>query len=142
MHSRLFQHVSLAEIKVFASALQGIETHLNNKVAIEQIRSADLEKIGEGTVDLEHVDLEYIHDFNAQIEDVECFVLLRELADGHVRVSLRSKPDLDISPIVHVLGGGGHANAAGVNWKGSLEDVKQRILSMLKDLFEKRIYGN
>lgn len=138
MYSRLFQHVSLAEIKVFAGALQGMETYLDNKVIIEQIRRADLEKMGASALDLEHVDLEYIHDFNNQIEDVECFVLLRELADNHVRVSLRSKLDLDISSVVCSLGGGGHANAAGVSWKGSLEDVKERILVLLKELFDKK----
>lgn len=137
MYSRLFQHVSLAEIKVFARALQGMETYLENRVVIEQIRKKDCESIGESLIDLEHVDLEYIHDFNNLIEDVQCVVLLRELGDNHVRVSLRSKPDLDISQIVRTLGGGGHANAAGASWNGSLDDVKQLILSLLGELFEK-----
>lgn len=138
MYSRLFQHVSLAEIKVFACALQGMETYLENRVVIEQIRKKDCESLGDSLIDLEHVDLEYIHDFNNLIEDVQCFVLLRELGDNHIRVSLRSKPDLDISQIVRSLGGGGHANAAGLSWKGPLEEVKHRILNLLSDLFEKQ----
>lgn len=135
MYSKLFQHVSLAEIKVFARALQGMETHLENKVVIEQIRSKDCEMI---PIDLERVDLEYIHDFNNLIEDVQCFVLLRELDDSHVRVSLRSKPELDLTPIVKSLGGGGHANAAGVSWNGSLEEIKGRIIDLLTELFERQ----
>lgn len=139
MYSRLFQHVSLAEIKVFARALQGMETYLENKVVIEQIRYEDCEKMGKGIIDLEHVDLEYIHDFNNLIEDVQCFVLLRELPDNQVRVSLRSRPELDISSVVRALGGGGHANAAGVSWHGTLEGVKRRILELLCELFEKQL---
>lgn len=137
MYAKLFQHVSLAEIKVFARALQGMETHLGNKVVIEQIRREDCETMGGIPIDLERVDLEYIHDFNNLIEDVQCFVLLRELGNNSVRVSLRSRPDLDISSVVRSLGGGGHANAAGVSWNGSLEEVKRRILDLLSDLFEK-----
>lgn len=133
MHSRLFQHVSLAEIKIFANALQDMETHLKNRVVIQQIRRKDCEGEARG-VDIEHIDMEYIHDFNNLIEDVQCFVLLRELPDGYVRVSMRSKADLDISPIMRSLGGGGHPNAAGVTFKGSSEDVKKRILASLDDL--------
>jgi bifunctional oligoribonuclease and PAP phosphatase NrnA len=138
MYSRLFQHVSLAEIKVFARALQGMETYLDNKVIIQQIRREDYENMSAGVLDIEHIDLEYIHDFNNLIEDVQCFVLLRELADDHVRVSMRSKTDLDISLVMKALGGGGHPHAAGVSWKGSLEEVKNRILDLLQDLFEQQ----
>jgi bifunctional oligoribonuclease and PAP phosphatase NrnA len=138
MYSRLFQHVSLAETKIFARAIQGMETYLDNKVAIQQINQKDCETIGKEVADLEHIDLEYLHDFNNMIEDVQCFIVLRQLANDHVRVSLRSKTDLDISPIVRSLGGGGHANAAGLSWKGSLEEVKQRLLEQLSALFEKQ----
>lgn len=133
MYSRLFQHVTLEETKMFARALQGMETYLDNKVAIQQIRKDECHQ-----GDLEHIDLEYIHDFNNMIEDIRCFILLRELDDNHIRVSLRSKQDIDISQIVRSLGGGGHAHAAGLTWKGSLEDVKQRILVLLSELFQEK----
>jgi phosphoesterase RecJ-like protein len=130
IHSHLFQHVSLAEIKLFARALQDMEVHLNNKVLIQYLRSNDNQQIN--SLDLEHIDLEYIHDFNNLIEDVQCIVLLRELEKNRVRVSLRSKTDIDVSKIVSALGGGGHANAAGLTWKGPLDEVKKHILDLLK----------
>lgn len=138
MHSQLFQHVSLGEIKVFAMALQGMETYLDNRVAVQHIRKEACDHIPGGVVDLENIDLEYIHDFNNLIEDVQCFILLRELAENKVRVSMRSRTDLDISHIVHALGGGGHANAAGLSWKGSVDEIKNRILELLEQLFEKQ----
>ena len=137
MYSTLFQHVTLAETKMFACALQGMELFLGNKVAIQQIRRADCDRIGGEVKDIEHIDLEYIHDFNNMIEDVKCFVLMREIAADHVRVSLRSRTDLDITPVVRKLGGGGHANAAGVTWKGSLEEIKRLIIELLEDLLIK-----
>lgn len=138
MYSQLFQHVSLGEIKIFAMALQGMETFLDNKVAVQQIRKEACKGIEGCGADLENIDLEYIHDFNNLIEDVQCFVLLRELGENRVRVSMRSRTDLDISHIVHSLGGGGHANAAGLTWKGSLDEIKRLILDLLEQLFEKQ----
>lgn len=138
MNSRLFQHVSLAEIKMFANALQHMETHLDNKVVIQQIYQQDCHDLGGQDIDIEHLDLEYINDFNKMIEDVECIVLLRELPDSQVRVSLRSNSDLNISSIVAALGGGGHSKAAGVTCRGSLHDVKAEILTLLSVLFEQR----
>lgn len=134
MYSRLFQHVTLEEIKIFAVALQGMETYLDNRVAIQYIRKKDCE----GSIDLEHADLEYIHDFNNLIEDVQCVVLLRELDHNRTRVSMRSKTDIDVSQIVRSLGGGGHANAAGLTWEGSVDDVKQYILVSLQEIFDKQ----
>lgn len=134
MYSRLFQHVTLAEIKMFAKTLQGMETYLNDSVAIQVIKQADCNASPGSMDDLEHIDLDYIHDFNNLVEDIQCFVLLREVSDDHVRVSLRSKADLDISPVVKALGGGGHPHAAGVSWHGSLKEVKSKILELLQGL--------
>lgn len=138
MHSRLFQHVSIAHIRMFANTLQHMETHLNNKVVVQQIFCDDYAKMAADIPDIEHEDLEYILDFNKQIEDVECIVLLRELPNHHVRVSLRSTTDLDIGSVMRSLGGGGHKNAAGLSWKGSIQEVKLKILEQLKLLLDKR----
>lgn len=135
MYGKLFQHISLDEIKIFALALQGMETYLDNRVGVQQIKREAC--AGINGVDLEHVDLEYIHDFNNLVEDIQCFVLLREIGKDRVRVSIRSKTDLDISRLVKSLGGGGHANAAGLFWDGSLEEIKGKILSLLQDLLDK-----
>lgn len=137
IHHKLFQHVSLGAIKIFARALQGMEIYLDNKVAVQQILKKDCEDIGEDVGDLEHIDLEYIHDFNNLIEDIHCFILLRELDNNRVRVSIRSRTYLDISHLVRSLGGGGHANAAGLSWQGSIEEIKDQILVLLRDLLEK-----
>lgn len=138
MHSRLFQHVSLAQIKVFANALQHMETYFDNHVVIQEIMREDYERAGVEHFDIEHSDLEYIHEFNKLIEDVMCAVLLRELRDNKVRVSIRSLGDFDIGGIMRSLGGGGHRNAAGVTCDGPLSEVKQRILTLLKQAIEKR----
>jgi phosphoesterase RecJ-like protein len=131
VYSNLYQHLPLAQVKLFAHALQRMETHLNNRVLIEQICLEDCKEAGNQLIDLEHLDLEYIHEFNKLIEGVECVILLRELTDNHVRVSIRSTSELDISLIMRSLGGGGHSKAAGVTCEGTILDIKQKILDVL-----------
>jgi bifunctional oligoribonuclease and PAP phosphatase NrnA len=129
MHSKLFQHVSLAEIKMFAKALQRMETHLQDRVVIQQIYREDCDKM----IDIEHIDLEYIHEFNKSIEDVKCVVLLRELPHNQVRVSLRSTSNIDVGKPMRKMGGGGHCKAAGATFHGSLEEAKKQVLELLSE---------
>lgn len=131
IYSKIYQHVPLAQVKMFAHALQRLEAHINNRVLIEEIHCEDYEP-DKDMSDLEHLDLEYIHEFNKLIEDVDCVVLLRELPGGNVRVSMRSMSDLDISCVMRSLGGGGHSKAAGLTCEGSISEIKQRILLLLK----------
>lgn len=134
MYSRLFQHVSIPQIRILANALQGMEIYLDNKLIIQSLSMEDCIKIGVHPFEIENVDLDYIHDFNKLIEDVECTVLLRELPGNQVRVSIRSAPNLDILKIIEKLGGGGHRNAAGVSIKGSLQDIKNQIVTLIEGL--------
>jgi bifunctional oligoribonuclease and PAP phosphatase NrnA len=65
--------------------------------------------------------------------DVEAAVFLRELPDGHVRLSLRSKGGLNVAGIAVRLGGGGHQNAAGCTLEGPLPRALHEILAALRD---------
>lgn len=131
MYSRLFQHVPLAQMRMLVKALQRMEIHLENRVVVQQIFREDYEMENEEILDIEHADLEYLLEFNKMIEDIQCVVLLRELADNQVRVSLRSTSDIDVSLLMKPFGGGGHAKAAGATWKGSLQVAKSQILELI-----------
>jgi len=52
-------------------------------------------------------------------------------ADGTVRVSMRSKYDVDVRVVANEFGGGGHKNAAGFTVDGPLERVKPAIIQRL-----------
>jgi phosphoesterase RecJ-like protein len=73
---------------------------------------------------------------------VDTGVFLRELPDGGIRVSLRSKGKLNVAAIAARLGGGGHQNAAGCTLEGPLPHALKKILDELRgdlaNLKEKR----
>lgn len=55
-------------------------------------------------------------------------VLLKETENEEIRVSLRSRPEVDVSKIASSLGGGGHRQAAGCTIAGTFTDAK-RVLT-------------
>jgi phosphoesterase RecJ-like protein len=59
-------------------------------------------------------------------------VFLRELPEGAIRLSLRSKGRLDVAGIAVKLGGGGHENAAGVTLEGPLGRALDEILAEMR----------
>ncbi len=63
---------------------------------------------------------------------VDTGVFLRELPDGVIRVSLRSKGRLNVAAIAARLGGGGHQNAAGCTLEGPLPRALKEILAELR----------
>lgn len=69
---------------------------------------------------------------------VDAVVFLRELPDGHIRMSLRSKGQLNVAAIAARLGGGGHQNAAGCTLAGSLPRALKEILAELRDAMASR----
>jgi phosphoesterase RecJ-like protein len=77
-------------------------------------------------------DCEGIVNYAISIADVEAAVFLRELPEGRIRTSLRSKGRVDVASIAARLGGGGHENAAGVTLDGPLERAREEILTELR----------
>jgi phosphoesterase RecJ-like protein len=138
MYARLFQQLSIAQLLIFSRALQSMELHLDNRVLVQELRLADCQAVGVDAIELENLDLEYILEFDKSVGNVECVVLLREVADGKVRVSLRSTVDVDLSPVINAIGGGGHSRAAGAFVSGTLSEVKRRILNSLEPLLHQK----
>jgi phosphoesterase RecJ-like protein len=78
-------------------------------------------------------DCEGIVNYALSIAGVEAAVFLRELPDGRIRLSLRSKGQVNVAAISERLGGGGHENAAGCTLDGPLESATEAILTQLGD---------
>jgi bifunctional oligoribonuclease and PAP phosphatase NrnA len=83
-------------------------------------------------------DCEGIVNFALSIAGVEAAVFLRELPDGQVRLSLRSKDRVNVAALAEKLGGGGHENAAGCTLAGPLERARDEILTELRGAVAER----
>jgi phosphoesterase RecJ-like protein len=68
-----------------------------------------------------------------QINEGMIAVFFFELAGANrVKLSMRSKRGYDVGTIAQNIGGGGHTQASGPTVDGTLQDVRNRIIPMLK----------
>ena len=58
-------------------------------------------------------------------------ILFSEKDDNFIRVSLRSKGDVDVARFAERFGGGGHARAAGLRVPGTLQEAYEAVLSAM-----------
>src|SRR5438876_6263856 len=82
-------------------------------------------------------DNEGLIDHLRAIRGVIVAVFFEELAEGKVRVSMRSKSDaVDVCAICQKFGGGGHTLAAGARVRGTLAEVEKRALEEIGDVLK------
>ncbi len=80
-------------------------------------------------------DCEGIVNYAIGVSGVEVAVFLRELPNHRVRLSLRSKGNVNVASIAEEFGGGGHENASGCTVDGPLPLATEHILQRLRRLF-------
>ncbi len=86
-------------------------------------------------------DLEGIAVISRSIEGVMAGVTIKQIDEAEFKISLRTFSPLDASAICRQLGGGGHKGAAGVNLKGTLEEVKHTVLKCIETALEETDAG-
>lgn len=105
----LYESTPEAAIRLRAEVLQTLELHHDGAVATIWMTPDMLSKVG-----AEPGDAEGLIDAPRSIAGVQTVALFKQLADGNVKISLRSRGEISIETIARKLGGGGHRNAAGV----------------------------
>jgi len=69
------------------------------------------------------------------ITETDVSLIFIEQNQSHVKVSWRSQPGFDVSQIALQFGGGGHKAAAGAEIEGTLEEVKDKVLTATRSLW-------
>ncbi len=72
----------------------------------------------------------------ATARDAKAAIVFKEMKNGQIDVSIRSRPGVDISPIAVHFGGGGHPQAAGALVEGDLDQVARDVLSKAKEVLD------
>lgn len=67
-----------------------------------------------------------------QIASVEVSILITEAPEGGpIRISLRSKGQVDVAKFAEQFGGGGHARAAGLKIDAPLTAARQQVIQAM-----------
>jgi phosphoesterase RecJ-like protein len=77
-------------------------------------------------------DCEGLVNYVLSVGGVEVAAFFREMPEGRVRVSLRSKGKLNVAHVAESFGGGGHECASGCSVGGPLAEAVRQVLSQLR----------
>lgn len=82
-------------------------------------------------LDASESDAEDLSALGGQIEGTDCAVTFRELGPNIWKLSVRTGSRINATDVCSLLGGGGHAAAAGCTLEAPLAEVKQRVLAAI-----------
>jgi len=77
-------------------------------------------------------DAEDLSSLGGQIEGVDCAVTMRELRPDVWKLSVRTTPRINATDVCALLGGGGHAAAAGCTIEAPLEEARRLTLEAIQ----------
>ena len=131
LYQALYQNERAERVALQTRAMQSMELLADGRVAVMRIRKNDF---GETRANVP--DTENLINVPLQIRTVQVSILITEPIDfGPVRISLRSKGQVDVARFAEQFGGGGHARAAGLKIDGSFEQAHDRVVTaMLQQL--------
>ena len=118
----MFETKTRGELELERRLIASIEYSFEDRLAIAVV-TQQMYKDTDTTED----QCEYIASIPRQISGVMVGVTIKERKNGTYKASLRTRKPLNAATICEKVGGGGHSNAAGCRFSGSLEEFKQAL---------------
>lgn len=129
---QIYETNTFQRLKLLGMLLDEMEIDSTGKIAWVIITSAHYAATNTTVEDVE----DFIN-FPRSINGVETAILFREAKEDLYKISFRSRGTIDVTKLALKFGGGGHKYAAGCTVKGSLNEVKEKVLQAAKDELER-----
>lgn len=128
MYQLLYQNERPERVALQTRAMQSLELLAGGRLAVMRVRKSDFDETRADVPDTEN-----LINVPLQIRTVEVSLLFTEPKDaGPIRVSLRSKGQVDVARFAEQFGGGGHARAAGLKVaKATLQEAHDRVVEAM-----------
>ena len=125
-----FQTKSRVRMQLEAAMLADAKFYDGSRVAVLAVPRALLEKFHATESDAENLSA-----LGPQIQGVDCAVTMRELDDGAWKFSLRTGERVNATEVCRLLGGGGHARAAGATVEHVTQaEAEEKMLSAIAQI--------
>lgn len=130
LYERIYENNNLSTLLLRARMLATMEVYHDGRLIYMELTPRMLKEtnalFSEGEMNI---------NIPLTIKGVEISVLVKQDTDGPLKVSMRSKGDIDVSIIAISRDGGGHKNAAGFKSKLSKDETKKQVLTDLSKFF-------
>jgi phosphoesterase RecJ-like protein len=123
LYEHLFERNSLPRLKLMGLVLDRLWVTPDGRLASTEIRRPDYAATGATPPDSED-----LVNFTLSLAGVEVGIFFMEQPHGGVKVSFRSRSQVDVARLAEQFGGGGHRLASGAIVESSLEDARSRVL--------------
>jgi phosphoesterase RecJ-like protein len=125
---RLFHSQTEAQFRLRQLAMSTLETSHDGRVASVYITEEMFQHTG-----LSPVHTDRFANIPLHIDGVLAGVLLKQMPDdGKIKVSLRSRPPVDVCAVAEHFGGGGHVRAAGCRLEGSIGQARRAVIEQIE----------
>jgi phosphoesterase RecJ-like protein len=122
----VFENRTFAATKLLGHALAALSEAAEGRVVWTRITAQDFAELGATDEDTEGV-VNYARGVRGALVGL----LFREMADGKIRVSLRSHEKVNVAEIAQSFGGGGHRMAAGCTLTTPLAEAEQAVVQAI-----------
>lgn len=123
----LFRRRTLARNKLLAYALNHMFLTECGRIAVIELPQSAYEESGAASGDAEG-----IVNYGIETSGVKVAIQAKEQNEKQTKFSLRSRGALDVSKVAARLGGGGHANAAGVTIDLPMDQAVAQVLEEIR----------
>lgn len=113
---KVFSSRTLSQLRLLSQALETINLYQDNQIAVMSVTQSMLNDTGTTSADTEG-----FVNYPLSILGVKAAILFKDLDEDGVKMSLRSKSNVDVNVWARELGGGGHKKAAGAWHEGPLQ---------------------
>ena len=124
----LFKYKTLGQVELIKCAYNNMSFLENGKIVFVYVKIKDLEKCK-----LTNLDSYILVDNFVGIQGVDLTVVLTEDTPNFYFVSFRGNDKIRCDKIANVFGGGGHINASGCKIRGTIQNIKNRIIKAYND---------
>jgi bifunctional oligoribonuclease and PAP phosphatase NrnA len=127
--NRVYESYPKRRILLLGQLLNQATFHANDRIATFSLTEETKARLA-----IDPADIDGLIDVIRSIDTVVVAIFFEELADQRVRISVRSKDlRVDANRICSRWGGGGHQLAAGARIRGTLEEVRTKVISYVSD---------
>ena len=119
-----FRTKSRNQMQLEGAMLSAAESYDRGRVAVSSVPMSLMEKFAATESDAED-----LSSLGGQIEGVDCAITMRELRPDVWKMSVRTGARINATQACRLLGGGGHAAAAGCTVEAPWAEAKHRILA-------------
>lgn len=131
INTDLYQNQPLNKVMLLMHAIENLRLISRDRVALVPLTTEMMT-----THQAIYEDTDGISEYVRSIQGIEVVALFKELGNGHIKVSMRSKHDFDVSALATLYDGGGHKRAAGCTLGMSMDQALTEFEKVILERME------